>query len=296
MSALLITFLILISRSIIFDSGLLSKPIVKKHPKKEFHHNKVKPRNQRTHSVLEESIITEEESTSPLALVSLDHKSLQDRTNLKILPRVRLSMQFDIEIIKESFTQCYDKELDIEQYNKGYDELYKFFGIIGTVFSFIASDVREKIDILENYRKDEKKKENYEQIEAMMLHEIDVNKRTGNELHGSRTLLRLHRALLFTMYFLERLIELQPNDKTSTMALDAYKDSLANHHPWLIRNGAKVAMYTLPYKKDFMKKIVSPDIDDNTVKQIVTETVASMRKVYDKTEELYTKYDLHGLP
>lgn len=57
-------------------------------------------------------------------------------------------MQFDLDLLQESFEKCYIGEMDLEQYNRGYEELYKFFGIIGSVFNFVASDVREKIDIL----------------------------------------------------------------------------------------------------------------------------------------------------
>ena len=52
------------------------------------------------------------------------------------------------DTLQESFEKCYVGEMDLEQYNRGYEELYKFFGIIGSVFNFVASDVREKIDIL----------------------------------------------------------------------------------------------------------------------------------------------------
>ena len=130
----------------------------------------------------------------------------------------------------------------------------------------------------------------------MMLHEIKINKGTGEKLFGSRTLLRLHRALLFIIYFLEKLVQLQPNDKTSTTALEAYKESLSKFHPWYIRNPAKVAMYSLPYKKDLMKKMVNPGTDDSTVKEAILTTVETLRKVYNSTEALYTKYDLHELP
>ena len=152
------------------------------------------------------------------------------------------------------------------------------------------------ISFQESHRKDENKKEHYLKIEAMMLHEIKINKETGEKLFGSRTLLRLHRALLFIIYFLEKLVQLQPDGRTSTMALEAYKESLSKFHPWYIRNPAKVAMYSLPYKKDLMKKMVNPGTDDSTVKEAILTTVKTLRKVYNSTEALYTKHDLHELP
>ena len=43
-------------------------------------------------------------------------------------------MQFDLDLLQDSFEKCYVGEMDLEQYNRGYEELYKFFGTIGSVF------------------------------------------------------------------------------------------------------------------------------------------------------------------
>ena len=57
-------------------------------------------------------------------------------------------MTFDIDLVKNSFQECHESELNIPAYLKGYSELYNFFNVLGSVFGFIASDVKEKIDIL----------------------------------------------------------------------------------------------------------------------------------------------------
>ena len=84
------------------------------------------------------------------------------------------SSEFDIEVVTTSFQKCMESNLSLDDYNNGYDELYKFFLMLGTVFGFIASDVREKIDILVAFRASEEK-EKYKEVEAMMLHEMEVN-------------------------------------------------------------------------------------------------------------------------
>jgi len=66
---------------------------------------------------------------------------------------------------------------------------------MGTVFGFVSSDVKAKVEILEEFRK----KENAEKFIAFKVM-IDYEK-TSNLLDkngyvsGSRTLLRLHRGL-----------------------------------------------------------------------------------------------------
>lgn len=67
---------------------------------------------------------------------------------------------------------------------------------MGTVFGFVSSDVRAKIDILEALRRKESDKNNFESFATM----LEFEKATGllsksDYTSGSRTLLRLHRGL-----------------------------------------------------------------------------------------------------
>ena len=142
----------------------------------------------------------------------------------------------DIDCIYSSFLECYEDDFKLEAYNRAYNQLHDLFAILGTVFGFIASDVREKIDILEELRDPNSPDgEHYSHTESMMQHEKGVSKETGAVLFGSRTLLRLHRALQFTTIFLERVCEFTDNDVSiGAVASSAYKESLANYHPWLI--------------------------------------------------------------
>ena len=61
----------------------------------------------------------------------------------------------------------------------------------------------------------------------------------------------------------------------------------------MIRKGAVVAMYALPTQGELLKRVC-----DNVPKAI--ETLPHMLKhtklVYDRTENLYTVYELHDLP
>jgi len=45
---------------------------------------------------------------------------------------------------------------------------------------------------------------------------------------------------------MSKLVDLQPNESTRHPAQEAYKNTLAKHHSWLIRNGAYLAMNFLP--------------------------------------------------
>ena len=68
---------------------------------------------------------------------------------------------------------------------------------MGSVFGFVSSDVRSKIDILEEFRsKEEANSKNFATIKSMILYEKEGNLFSDSKyVSGSRTLLRLHRGL-----------------------------------------------------------------------------------------------------
>lgn len=68
---------------------------------------------------------------------------------------------------------------------------------------------------------------------------------------------------------------------------------MANFHPWLIRKGVAVSVFALPARDQLLTKVcanVQEAIDS------LPQTLTIMSTVYDRTQDLYTKYDLHGLP
>lgn len=70
-----------------------------------------------------------------------------------------------------------------------------FFQLMGKVFGFVASDVKSKIEILEDLRRGENG-EHFSTIKKMIKYESEnglLNK--SDYTSGSRTLLRLHRGL-----------------------------------------------------------------------------------------------------
>ena len=227
---------------------------------------------------------------------------------------------------------------------------------MGTVFGFVSSDVKEKVEILEKLRGKENA-DSFLTIRTMMQYEQESNLLNKKDyVSGSRTLLRLHRGLgecghrglqkmhlcarlsylilpchrvrfssnrLFLFYhpqrgyylkcncpingismrirqiadfiqeFLKRLGELEGDGKTNGVCQAAYNDTLAQFHPWLIRKGATVAMYALPTRDQLLERVC---MDVAGAMKLLPEMLSVTRNVYDRTQNLYTRYDLHGLP
>lgn len=127
---------------------------------------------------------------------------------------------------------------------------------MGTIFGFISSDVKEKMDLLYDLLKTSDDSKHFLTVKGMIEYEKHnklLNKKDYTS--GSRTLLRLHRGLDFIQVFLKKIGELDDSESTAGACREAYDLTLAKHHPFLIRNGARIAIYTLPTKNVLLKRV-----------------------------------------
>ncbi|XP_033126285.1 ceramide-1-phosphate transfer protein-like [Anneissia japonica] len=206
---------------------------------------------------------------------------------------------FSLEVVAAEFrkTKTIENEILLEPYIKGYEELTRVFEHLGMVFSFITSDLKEKIRILNEHRK--ATPEHFKSVQTMVRFELDNNlttiKNSAGLLSGSRTLLRLHRALLFISSFLKKLIESNEGDSVPKMASKVYADTIANYHTWLIRNTAYVAMRTLPNKKTLQARLCTSS-SEKTSEEVVGDCVKEMNLVYDVVQAFYKEHNILDLP
>eukprot|EP01137_Pigoraptor_chileana_P025453 Opistho-2@94983 len=101
-------------------------------------------------------------------------------------------------------------EIDTHKFLEAYGELNRVFDLLGKGFSFVTSDVTDKISILRTHL--EHDSASYVTIHRMIAHELqreDIRQKT-KPASGSRTLLRLHRALEFIALFFQRIAESDP--------------------------------------------------------------------------------------
>ncbi|KAJ0173939.1 hypothetical protein K1T71_010085 [Dendrolimus kikuchii] len=198
--------------------------------------------------------------------------------------------------------QCFQRSLKeeddvvIEAYIEGYTELVKFLDLIGTVFSFVSSDVKSKIKVMEKHKECEQSMY-YESFKKMMNYEKETSLHEKNGfVSGSRTMLRLHRGLDFIRLFLKRVSEIDDKANTCSICQETYNLTLAEFHPWYIRKAATLAMYALPSKPDLLKKIFGTEESLTAALAILPQTLSSCDEVYKRVEQLYTDFDFHTLP
>lgn len=205
------------------------------------------------------------------------------------------SEDFNLEKLEKLFAKCKDGDLILmDAYVDAYEELSKLFSILGSVFGFVTSDVVEKIGILREYRNSEVS-EKYITIQSMIEHEVETKTTNSKKkASGARTLLRLHRALEFTARLMMDLNTADDHEKMSHITKTAYDDTLAHHHPWLIRKGVHVAVYTLPTRKHFLEKLKMDDTEK--AKDLLAKVSDYQKEIFVITENIYTKEKLHDLP
>lgn len=85
-------------------------------------------------------------------------------------------------------------------------KFFRFLNLIGSVFSFVSSDVKSKIKIMEKHREGENAIQ-YDSFKKMMKYEKESGLCEKHDfVSGSRTMLRLHRGLgMFYLLFRKKL-------------------------------------------------------------------------------------------
>jgi hypothetical protein len=198
----------------------------------------------------------------------------------------------------ESFKSFGEQKFEIvmDEYIQIFQQLYKFFCMLGTVFSFVGSDVKAKVEILQEYR-DGSNRDEYETVEKMLHFEKSNGVFEANRLsNGSRTFLRLHRAIVFVSQFLEKSMTIKDDTGTAHVCKEAYNLTLAKYHPWVIQNGAKLAMYALPTKKELFRRVCADHIKAHEIDEYLVVAIRNTQQIFDECELLYKKYDALNLP
>lgn len=114
---------------------------------------------------------------------------------------------------------------------------------------------------------------------------------------GCRTLLRLHRALLWLRLFLEKLAETPESGRLRSPAelcRESYQNTLSKHHTWFVRRAAEVAFIALPERGFFYRLVCVGSQQELSV--VLTTTVRAIDEVYDRTEKALEKNGMLDLP
>ncbi|XP_046381237.2 ceramide-1-phosphate transfer protein-like [Haliotis rufescens] len=203
---------------------------------------------------------------------------------------------FNVEKLLSLLRTCRGEknEILIDMYVDAYEELGKLLVLFGSVFGFVNSDVTSKVEILRAYRSSGQS-ENFDSIKSMLDYEVKNNLTARKDKpSGSRTLLRLHRALEFIVQILEEICKGDKDTKMATVSLQAYNRTLAKYHPWLIRKGVHISFYTLPGRTQLLQRMQL--LEEERAQAVLKEIISLADNLYTETQVLYADRNLLDLP
>ncbi|XP_022094312.1 ceramide-1-phosphate transfer protein-like [Acanthaster planci] len=205
---------------------------------------------------------------------------------------------FDFQRLRDEFraAKTPDSEILLEEYATAFMDIAGFFDLLGTVFGFVATEIREKVKILRAHRAESP--EHYASLQSMAAHEIAagitrVKPTKSGPVSGCRTVLGLHRTLEFVTRFLYRVKDMPDEGHTSTAAGEEYKATLARYDSWLAQKVALLAIKTLPTRKVFIERNVKQSKDE--VEAIADSALGLMAEVVDITQKLLEENNLLDL-
>jgi len=201
---------------------------------------------------------------------------------------------FSVAAVHSAFQEALvqDEDVGVKNYVLAYQELCKFCSQLGGLFSFVVNDLEDKIGCLNKLVTEDE--QHFSTVQNMLNHEIS-NELVFSGRSGSVTLLRLHRGLEFIILFMSKLLQLQPNDSTRSSAQEAYSQTLAKHHTWLIRNGALFAMNFLPCQRVLYNQTIGNTSIEETLNSM-PEMISKASMVHERVNNLLSDYKILNIP
>ncbi|XP_034532679.1 ceramide-1-phosphate transfer protein [Notolabrus celidotus] len=241
---------------------------------------------------------------------------------LKDCPGQSFQARLLLQYLKSSMEDGDDVLL--EPYLRSWDQLLNFMESLGTMVGFFSQKVKEKVVLIralslklsaEDHGKRSPpdpsglqtpagssglKHGAYHSVRSMVEAElkggvVNFSRRTDS---GCRTLLRLHRSLLWLKLMLEGLAEGPDVDgryKTpGELSRDAYRVALAPHHPWMLRQAAEFVFLALPDRRHFLQLVcVQSQRDAAPVLRII---IHALKLVHTQTQRILSEHKMLELP
>ncbi|XP_070711386.1 ceramide-1-phosphate transfer protein-like [Pempheris klunzingeri] len=218
-----------------------------------------------------------------------------------------------LQYLKSSLAK--DDDVLLEPYLQSWDQLLNFMESLGTMVSFFSQKVKEKVVLIRERslkhaveahgkrgRPDSSGLQTgaYRSLRSMVEAElkegaVDFSRRTES---GCRTLLRLHRSLLWLKLMLAGLAEgpdAEGRYKTpGELSRDAYRVALAPHHPWVLRQAAELVFLALPDRRYFLQLVCVQHQREAT--PVLRVIIHALTLVHTRTQRILAEHGMLELP
>ncbi|KAK2828504.1 hypothetical protein Q5P01_019538 [Channa striata] len=225
---------------------------------------------------------------------------------------------------------AYTSDVLLKPYLSSWDELVKFMDALGPMVGLISKEIETKTSIIrklallaeespeaelgsvahsaDSVGTDTGAKNSlvssqhtgaYHSVRSMIWSEL--NRGVVNFHHqtdsGCRTILRLHRALLWLKLFIEKLAETPVGGRLrspSDLCREAYQSTLAKHHTWFVRRAAELAFIALPERGFFFRLLCAQNQEE--LSRMLNRVAQAIEEVYDRTEKALEQNGMLDLP
>lgn len=232
---------------------------------------------------------------------------------------------FQVSLLLSHLQAAPTDPLDVllEPYLASWDELVKFMEALGPMVGLISKEIQTKTTIIRQLassleespeaelnpeillikpgseQKPVSHSAAYRSVRSMVRVEqesglVDFHEQTDS---GCRTLLRLHRALLWLKLFLEKLADTPVAGRLrspSDLCREAYQKTLANHHSWFVRRAAELAFIAMPERTFFFRLVCVQDQDE--LSMVLTKVALALEEVYNRTQMVLEEHGMLDLP
>lgn len=225
---------------------------------------------------------------------------------------------------------AYTSDVLLQPYLASWDELVRFMEALGPMVGLISKEIESKTSIIRQLARlseadpeaelgpdihsinsvgtEDGTKNNqeasehsgaYHSVRSMIWVElnrgvVDFHHQTDS---GCRTLLRLHRALLWLKLFLQKLAETPVAGRLrspSELCREAYQSTLANHHTWFVRKAAELAFIAMPERGFFFRLVCVQSQEELSI--ALNRVVRAIGEVYDRTQKALEENNMLDLP
>ncbi|XP_056305364.1 ceramide-1-phosphate transfer protein [Danio aesculapii] len=205
----------------------------------------------------------------------------------------------------------------LDPYLLCWEELIKFMEALGPLVGFFTHKVEEKITLIRQLSLEESARHSVTAGNSLMYdaqHEVPPHGHAYHSVHsmleaelqrgvvsfdqqtpsGSRTLLRLHRSLLWLQLLLDKLGTEREGRSFGELCREAYLEVLAPHHPWLVQRAAELVFSAMPDRSVFLQLVcVRTQEEAEPVMRIV---VAAIREIHERTQRELEIRNMLDLP
>ncbi|KAM6907797.1 glycolipid transfer protein domain-containing protein 2 [Xenentodon cancila] len=257
------------------------------------------------------------------------NSSEADESELPHVPSRCPGQTFQVSVLLSHLlaASTYPSDVLLQPYLSSWDELVKFMEALGPMVGLISTEIKTKTSIIRQLALLSDKNSEaefgadvhsvntqageesglgasqhtaaYHSVRSMIKVElsrglVDFHSQTDS---GCRTILRLHRALLWLKLFLQKLAETPTGGRVrspSDLCREAYQSTLAVHHTWFVRRAAEVAFIALPERGFFFRLVCVQSQEELSI--VLNRVVKAIGVVYDRTQEALGENGMLDLP